>query len=111
MVVFCLFIFTFYRSVFPGLKTRRLGTRGNSKYHYNGVYLKENSPLMAIFNLVKSQQGLNYDGTGKRGKKIRRPDLLDSDEELVPIMGDDSFFECSVSVSENRNFSKSLLIP
>eukprot|EP00049_Salpingoeca_infusionum_P007161 m.116316 g.116316 ORF g.116316 m.116316 type:complete len:576 (+) comp13604_c0_seq1:243-1970(+) len=28
------------RSVFPDLKTRRLGTRGNSKYHYYGVKLK-----------------------------------------------------------------------
>lgn len=28
------------RSVFPTLRTRRLGTRGNSKYHYFGVGLK-----------------------------------------------------------------------
>ncbi|XP_035704216.1 DNA-binding protein RFX6-like [Folsomia candida] len=60
------------RSVFPGLKTRRLGTRGNSKYHYNGVYLKTNSHLMVILNLVKTQQGLSYDGNGKRGRRVRR---------------------------------------
>ena len=28
------------RSVFAGLKTRRLGTRGNSKYHYYGIRIK-----------------------------------------------------------------------
>ena len=28
------------RSVFTGLKTRRLGTRGNSKYHYYGIRIK-----------------------------------------------------------------------
>lgn len=28
------------RAVFPTLKTRRLGTRGNSKYHYYGIRLK-----------------------------------------------------------------------
>uniref|UniRef100_A0AC34G6P2 RFX-type winged-helix domain-containing protein n=2 Tax=Panagrolaimus sp. ES5 TaxID=591445 RepID=A0AC34G6P2_9BILA len=31
------------RSVFRGLKTRRLGTRGNSKYHYYGIRIKPNS--------------------------------------------------------------------
>ncbi|CAD5211382.1 unnamed protein product [Bursaphelenchus okinawaensis] len=33
------------RSVFKGLRTRRLGTRGNSKYHYNGIRIKLSSPL------------------------------------------------------------------
>eukprot|EP01134_Creolimax_fragrantissima_P003798 CFRG3798T1 len=29
------------RSIFPNLKTRRLGTRGNSKYHYYGIREKD----------------------------------------------------------------------
>ena len=33
------------RSVFLGLRTRRLGTRGNSKYHYYGIRVKVSSPL------------------------------------------------------------------
>uniref|UniRef100_A0A8C3KU62 DNA-binding protein RFX2 n=1 Tax=Chrysolophus pictus TaxID=9089 RepID=A0A8C3KU62_CHRPC len=34
------------RSVFMGLRTRRLGTRGNSKYHYYGIRLKpEQQPI------------------------------------------------------------------
>lgn len=36
------------RSVFVGLRTRRLGTRGNSKYHYYGIRIKPNSPLNAL---------------------------------------------------------------
>ncbi|XP_065069386.1 DNA-binding protein RFX2-like isoform X3 [Rhopilema esculentum] len=36
------------RSVFLGLKTRRLGTRGNSKYHYYGIRVKPNSPLARL---------------------------------------------------------------
>uniref|UniRef100_A0A8C4E3W8 Regulatory factor X, 2 (influences HLA class II expression) n=1 Tax=Dicentrarchus labrax TaxID=13489 RepID=A0A8C4E3W8_DICLA len=32
-------------SVFMGLRTRRLGTRGNSKYHYYGIRVKPDSPL------------------------------------------------------------------
>ncbi|XP_073817939.1 DNA-binding protein RFX2-like [Musca autumnalis] len=33
------------RSVFAGLRTRRLGTRGNSKYHYYGIRIKSDSLL------------------------------------------------------------------
>ena len=33
------------RSVFLGLRTRRIGTRGNSKYHYYGIRVKPNSIL------------------------------------------------------------------
>ncbi|EFO94323.1 CRE-DAF-19 protein [Caenorhabditis remanei] len=36
------------RSVFQNLKTRRLGTRGNSKYHYYGIRMKEGSTLGQI---------------------------------------------------------------
>lgn len=31
------------RNIFPNLKTRRLGTRGQSKYHYDGLRLKPTS--------------------------------------------------------------------
>lgn len=34
------------RSVFTGLRTRRLGTRGNSKYHYYGIRVKPGSGLV-----------------------------------------------------------------
>lgn len=33
------------RSIFPNLKTRRLGTRGHSKYHYYGIQIKQSSDL------------------------------------------------------------------
>jgi regulatory factor X len=32
------------RVLFPGLKTRRLGVRGESKYHYVNFSLKEDQP-------------------------------------------------------------------
>ncbi|XP_011495622.1 PREDICTED: DNA-binding protein RFX2 [Ceratosolen solmsi marchali] len=44
------------RSVFLGLRTRRLGTRGNSKYHYYGIRVKPSSPLVM----------LNEDGTSRQ---------------------------------------------
>ncbi|XP_053907730.1 LOW QUALITY PROTEIN: MHC class II regulatory factor RFX1 [Cuculus canorus] len=43
------------RSVFTGLRTRRLGTRGNSKYHYYGLRIKAGSPLL---RLMEDQQPL-----------------------------------------------------
>jgi regulatory factor X 1/2/3 len=38
------------RSVFTGLRTRRLGTRGNSKYHYYGIRIKPGSTLVNIID-------------------------------------------------------------
>ncbi|XP_033637529.1 transcription factor RFX4-like [Asterias rubens] len=37
------------RQVFPELQTRRLGTRGQSKYHYYGIRVKESSPYFGVF--------------------------------------------------------------
>ncbi|XP_025192518.1 DNA-binding protein RFX2-like [Melanaphis sacchari] len=43
------------RSVFTGLRTRRLGSRGNSKYHYYGIRIKANSLLN---NFKEEKEGL-----------------------------------------------------
>ncbi|XP_070564347.1 transcription factor RFX3-like isoform X8 [Ptychodera flava] len=57
------------RSVFLGLRTRRLGTRGNSKYHYYGIRIKATSPLNQLQDDVNTtamrQQPIN---SGKRFK-------------------------------------------
>lgn len=50
------------RSVFTGLRTRRLGTRGNSKYHYYGIRVKPGSNLVA--NDEKPQATANSAGQG-----------------------------------------------
>ncbi|KAF7635123.1 RFX-type winged-helix domain-containing protein [Meloidogyne graminicola] len=41
------------------LSTRRLGTRGHSKYHYNGICLKQNSPLWATMDPNDIERMLN----------------------------------------------------
>ncbi|XP_013412050.1 DNA-binding protein RFX2 isoform X3 [Lingula anatina] len=56
------------RSVFLGLRTRRLGTRGNSKYHYYGIRIKPTSPLNQFTDdqtMAMRQQPVNQ---GKRFK-------------------------------------------
>ncbi|XP_054709063.1 DNA-binding protein RFX2-like [Uloborus diversus] len=48
------------RAVFTGLRTRRLGTRGNSKYHYYGIRLKPSSSINKnMENLVNSTYKYN----------------------------------------------------
>lgn len=55
------------RSVFLGLRTRRLGTRGNSKYHYYGIRIKANSPLNQFTDneTMAIRQQPMYHGKGK----------------------------------------------
>lgn len=58
------------RSVFLGLRTRRLGTRGNSKYHYYGIRVKPGSSLMNIED-SSSRVMLNSNSTGKAQGTVR----------------------------------------
>ncbi|KFZ61181.1 DNA-binding protein RFX8, partial [Antrostomus carolinensis] len=37
------------RLVFPGLRTRRLGTRGSNRYHYDGIAIKKDSSFYARY--------------------------------------------------------------
>ncbi|TRY80218.1 hypothetical protein DNTS_032308 [Danionella cerebrum] len=76
------------RSIFMGLRTRRLGTRGNSKYHYYGIRVKPDSPLnrlqeelqyMALrqqpvqqkqrFKPVQKMDGVSSDGFSSGGQQ------------------------------------------
>ncbi|MCL4126244.1 UNVERIFIED_CONTAM: hypothetical protein GTU68_015656 [Idotea baltica] len=54
------------RSVFMGLRTRRLGTRGNSKYHYYGIRVRSTSNLN---NLSEDGTPINFRHQGGPGKK------------------------------------------
>jgi regulatory factor X 1/2/3 len=56
------------RSVFTGLRTRRLGTRGNSKYHYYGIRIKPGSSLLsASVNDEKPSSNSSHYGNGASG--------------------------------------------
>nr|CAD7194203.1 unnamed protein product [Timema douglasi] len=50
------------RSVFLGLRTRRLGTRGNSKYHYYGIRVKPSSSLNQL-----SEDGTSLSSSRQQG--------------------------------------------
>ncbi|XP_011066945.1 PREDICTED: DNA-binding protein RFX2 isoform X4 [Acromyrmex echinatior] len=56
------------RSVFLGLRTRRLGTRGNSKYHYYGIRVKPSSQLTVMNEDSTSRQQQSANSQAKRFK-------------------------------------------
>jgi regulatory factor X 1/2/3 len=56
------------RSVFIGLRTRRLGTRGNSKYHYYGIRIKPGSSLASTLEIFGSTGGSPAQPPEKRPK-------------------------------------------
>ncbi|XP_035741091.1 DNA-binding protein RFX2-like isoform X9 [Vespa mandarinia] len=63
------------RSVFLGLRTRRLGTRGNSKYHYYGIRVKPSSPLVMLNEDGTSRQQQTTNSQTKRFKFVnQKPD-------------------------------------
>lgn len=53
------------RSVFLGLRTRRLGTRGNSKYHYYGIRVKPGSSLTSVEDSTGRTMPAGGGGGGK----------------------------------------------
>jgi regulatory factor X 1/2/3 len=56
------------RSVFTGLRTRRLGTRGNSKYHYYGIRIKPGSNLLsASVDEKPPSNSSHYGGSSNNG--------------------------------------------
>ncbi|XP_052121692.1 DNA-binding protein RFX2 isoform X2 [Frankliniella occidentalis] len=70
------------RSVFLGLRTRRLGTRGNSKYHYYGIRVKPGSQLTNVSDdgspvTPRSQ-------ASKRTKALQRSESTANSEHSSP---------------------------
>ncbi|XP_050511778.1 DNA-binding protein RFX2 isoform X1 [Diabrotica virgifera virgifera] len=66
------------RSVFLGLRTRRLGTRGNSKYHYYGIRVKPGSSLMNLED-QSSRVVLSSNNTNGKAQGTVRPFKRSSD--------------------------------
>lgn len=83
------------RSVFKGLKTRRLGTRGNSKYHYYGIRIRASSLLkhheedkspnsQKISNFTKHSSG-SAASVGMHSSNSKHPIVTSSDSS--PLSG------------------------
>lgn len=57
------------RQQFPQITTRRLGTRGQSKYHYYGIGVKESS---SYYDVIYSSKGVQSNGDGKKGETTKQ---------------------------------------
>ncbi|XP_073259463.1 DNA-binding protein RFX2-like isoform X2 [Porites lutea] len=68
------------RSVFMGLRTRRLGTRGNSKYHYYGIRIKPSSPLNQLSDHDSQVAMRQSPSTQKRLKPATRLEASEAGE-------------------------------
>lgn len=68
------------RSVFNGLRTRRLGTRGNSKYHYYGIRIKPGSSLVNIVEENKPANSSQY-GNGNNANPTNNRKKFKSNTE------------------------------
>jgi len=89
------------RYVFPDLRTRRLGTRGNSKYHYFGIHLRPESSLEMPDAHVESHDRETTSGgasgpnsrDGKRKRKSSKsgPGGLPASRELKQLATAASF--------------------
>ncbi|XP_064635175.1 DNA-binding protein RFX6-like, partial [Lineus longissimus] len=76
------------RQKFPQLTTRRLGTRGHSKYHYYGIGIKETS---AYYHTVFSGKGLTrFSGCSQRNEEAfsRSYNLSSKTGTLLPEFPD-----------------------
>ncbi|XP_028043390.1 DNA-binding protein RFX2 isoform X3 [Bombyx mandarina] len=60
------------RSVFVGLRTRRLGTRGNSKYHYYGIRAKPHAAADTSADTAAADKTDLYDAQEGRARSSER---------------------------------------
>jgi hypothetical protein len=59
------------RSVFPRLKTRRLGPRGKTKHHYHGISISSASKLQVPADAIIT-------GKKAQNRRVRGPDVTAS---------------------------------
>lgn len=86
------------RSVFTGLRTRRLGTRGNSKYHYYGIRVKPGSGLVTTLEdqpkNTSSAAQTNSNPTSNRVRKVgTKPETYEACSQVSIRTFCDSYIE------------------
>ncbi|GAB6027846.1 DNA-binding protein rfx6 [Chamberlinius hualienensis] len=90
------------RQKFPNLTTRRLGTRGHSKYHYYGIGIKESSEY---YHTIYSGKGLTrFSGSKSKneGGFTRKYSLSSKTGTLLPEFPDASSFNFPPHLSADK---------
>ncbi|XP_026473296.1 transcription factor RFX3-like isoform X2 [Ctenocephalides felis] len=76
------------RSVFLGLRTRRLGTRGNSKYHYYGIRIKPGSDLTQVDEKPPSNSAPSYSNNNAKSHKVKSNFKSNVSDGTTQYLGD-----------------------
>ncbi|XP_026701703.1 DNA-binding protein RFX8 [Athene cunicularia] len=71
------------QSVFPGLRTRRLGRRGNIRYHYDGIAIKENSTFYAHYYSLLGNACSSGDAAGYKSNSQKERTNLDCSSSVI----------------------------
>ncbi|XP_008936035.1 PREDICTED: DNA-binding protein RFX8, partial [Merops nubicus] len=75
------------RLVFPGLGTKRLGRRGNTRYHYAGIAIKKNSSSYARYCCLLSEKNGNAcssgDAAGYMSKSQKNRTILHCSSSVI----------------------------
>jgi regulatory factor X 1/2/3 len=98
------------RSVFTGLRTRRLGTRGNSKYHYYGIRIKPGSSLNNVVvdekpAISSSQYGGSASGGQTSLGKRKFKSNPDSFETCAQVRGAMKYFNINTLIQSRLDLS------
>jgi len=96
------------RSVFVGLRTRRLGTRGHSKYHYYGIRMKPDSTLheKVLPGFSPTISGNNLDSSGCTYGQRQNTNLTNNPIDVVTTIDPNSAL---LQGKEDENHSNSIL--
>ncbi|XP_069492826.1 DNA-binding protein RFX8 isoform X2 [Ambystoma mexicanum] len=91
------------RIVFPDLRTRRLGTRGNARYHYDGIQIKKNSNFFARYcSLLEEKKYCSsgevscYEKAAKHEESIYKKETV---EDLVTFFWKSLSYEALILMS------------
>lgn len=91
------------RSVFTGLRTRRLGTRGNSKYHYYGIRVKPGSNLV---NMMDDKPSGNANGNNQTGTNQTSQSTSNTGGRTKKLSSKQETYEVCAQVSVLSNVKK-----
>ncbi|XP_069760595.1 transcription factor RFX4 isoform X2 [Narcine bancroftii] len=90
------------RQQFPQLTTRRLGTRGQSKYHYYGIAVKESSPYYDVMYSKKGAAWVNETGKKEVAKQTVAYSPRSKLGTLLPEFPNVKELELPTSLSEEK---------
>ncbi|XP_065436970.1 DNA-binding protein RFX8 isoform X2 [Chrysemys picta bellii] len=90
------------RLVFPDLGTRRLGTRGSARYHYDGIHIKKSSSFYAHYCYLLAEKK-NHSGDGSSSEDAANYESNGYRKGTVALLADEYCNYCQDVLQNLRN--------